>query len=66
MNCEHEYRHIETIKRDQKKESHVSLKKVDRFFCKKCLIQKEVVNQGLVYFGESYPDWWQGRSVYDG
>jgi len=58
--CDHEFVYMESIK-TEKPVSYsycIELKKVDRFFCKKCLQQRDIVHQKDFNRGNEYPDWW--------
>jgi hypothetical protein len=58
--CDHKWVHLESIKKEDgiSYTYCTSLKKVDRFFCEKCLEQKEVVKECEVSRHSKYPDWW--------
>lgn len=54
--CNHKYIFIETIKRRTGHQSYLSTYiKTDRFFCEKCLKQKETIKET---HSRNIPDWW--------
>ncbi len=57
--CEHKFVHLETVKEKPRgipnTYSILGWKRIDRFFCEKCLEQKEFVKTAPHY--EDTPDW---------
>ena len=59
--CEHKFAHLDTI---YKKEHYpgtycTSYKRIDRFFCEKCLEEREKIKTKTINHNfEKAPDWW--------
>jgi hypothetical protein len=54
-NCEHKFVHLETIKKDKYDRDCVSYLRIDRFYCEKCLEQKEIRKEEL---RRERPEWY--------
>lgn len=59
--CDHDFVHLESIKTETPVSySYVTeFKKVDRFYCRKCLEQRDIVHQQEINRSyKRFPDWW--------
>lgn len=57
MGCEHKFVHLETVKlRPSRGPLSRQWKRIDRFFCEKCLEEREKVKTAEHW--EEQPDWW--------
>lgn len=53
--CQHVYSHLETIKKTNSDGGYnIEYKRIDRFFCQKCLKERETVKST---YSRDKPDW---------
>jgi len=57
MKCNHKYVHLETIKKQDLNATgyQIGWKRIDRFYCEKCLEYKDKVNEE---WSRDKPDWY--------
>jgi hypothetical protein len=56
MNCEHKFVHFDTLKsKDYSGHYHIYWKRVDKFFCEKCLEYKDKITDG---YSRDKPEWY--------
>lgn len=54
--CDHEYQHLETIRTcDNEGGYSLEYKRIDRFFCRRCLDQREIVKRDWC---REKPEWY--------
>lgn len=53
--CDHIYKYIETIKSSDSSGYNIMYKKVDRFYCEKCLHQTEKIKKE---YSREKPEWY--------
>ncbi len=53
--CDHKFVHIETIKKTGRGGYQIEYIKIDRYFCEKCLEQKEIQKRE---WSDQTPLWW--------
>jgi hypothetical protein len=55
ISCEHKYVYMETVKSDKHDGRLIHYKKVDRYFCEKCLDQKDKIKED---WSRERPEWY--------
>jgi hypothetical protein len=55
--CDHKFVHLDTIKKHDTSGYNTQFIRIDRFFCEKCLEQKEVRKSEYAYSRET-PEWY--------
>lgn len=58
MDCEHKFVLLDTVKRKVSETYGNSYKRIDIFFCEKCLETKEVKKEEYIGYRENIPDWY--------
>jgi len=56
--CDHDYKHIETVKKSELKNYSMTYTKLDRYYCSKCLDEKEKIRKEERLSHEKLPEWW--------
>ena len=54
-NCDHKFVHLETIRKDKYDRDCTDYLRIDRFYCEKCLEQKEIRKEEL---RRERPEWY--------
>ena len=55
MECEHKFVHLETIRKDYYDSGCTHFLRIDRFYCEKCLEEKEVKKESWC---RNTPEWY--------
>jgi hypothetical protein len=59
--CEHKWVHMDTKKRSHSESYIIYYKRIDYFFCEKCLETKEIVRDD---YSREMPDWYYKKGDY--